>query len=620
MCGIVAYAGPRLAMPIALQGVKRLEYRGYDSWGIFGISEPGKFQMCKEVAFGRDFSFFQDQVEKLDWSTVFTAIGHNRWATNGEPSQKNAHPHLDCTGKIAVAHNGIIENYRELKTFLQKRGHTIVSDTDTELIAHLVEEYMKSGSDIQEVVLQASRELQGAFAFVLLHADYPSLMIGVRFGSPLVCASLDDGSHFIASSPLAFIAYTKTFFDLADRQIAFVENGKMDVVSFEGEAQITHPEVFEGSLEELEHEGFPHFMLKEIHEQMPKLADCMAGRVQRGFPNVRLGGISDFLPLLLEADEVFFIGSGTSFRAGLIGEWMFKNFLHIRARALQASEVMSHDFLAGCDPTRTVCFCISQSGETRDLIIAIEEMQRRGVSCFGIVNAVGSKVARITKKGVYLRVGPEIGVASTKAYTATILVEAMLALLLAREKNIISHDDAVRFADAICDIPAAVSAALDQEPTILEVAKQIYRSGSLMVLGRGYHYATALEGALKMEEVAVIAALCELAGEMKHGPIAMMRDKYPVIVVAPDDPQRANIFTNIDEIKARGAYVIGICNPHDTEMIEHVHTPIIIPAMPPYLATIPAAVVMQLLAYHLGVLRGVNVDKPPNLAKSVTVS
>lgn len=619
MCGIGGFVGKKYAIPIVLKCIKTLEYRGYDSWGICGIAEPGVLQYCKDYRGERDFEWFEKQVQQVDWHGTVNAIGHNRWATTGVPNQLNAHPHFDCSGKMAIVHNGIVENYGELKEFMLSRGHVISSETDTELIVHLIEENLKECQDIREAVLRTVRELQGANAFVLVHADYPTLQIGARYGSPLIYAKIGPEDFMISSSPLTIIEYTKEFHDLEDRQVVFIEHGKAEVVSYDGERQVSHPQVYEGTLEELTHDGFPHFMLKEIHEQVEKLRVCVAGRVRRDEPDVYLGGLIDHMPTLLAAEQVFFIGSGTSYRAALIGEWMFKNFLNIRARALQASEVASHNHLAGSDPKRTVCFCISQSGETRDLTVAMREMERAGVQCFGIVNVVGSKVARMTKKGVYLRVGPEIGVASTKAFTATIMVEAMITLMLARAKSCISRDDAIRFANSILDVPDAVAHVLTQEQHIANLAGQLVHKSSIMVLGRGYHQATMLEGALKMEEVAVIAALAELAGEMKHGPIAIITKEYPVVVLATDDSQRADIFNNIDEIKARGAFVIGICTQNDKGMIEHVHEAIIIPGLPPHLATIPAAVVMQLFAYYLGVLRGYNVDKPPNLAKSVTV-
>lgn len=619
MCGIVGYVGNEYAVPIVLEGIEKQEYRGYDSWGI-GANADGEIIIVKlKKPDDKEFDWFVEQVMRVDFCSSRNAIGHNRWATNGEPSDINAHPQTDCTRKIALVHNGTIENYRELKDFLLALGHIIKSETDSELIAHLIEEMQKqNGSDFRTAVIKAANQLQGAFALLIMHADHPTLQVAVKKGSPLVYAEVKPGCFMVASSPLPIIKYTRNGKDIEDGQIVFIENGKAEEFSFADEKIVINPIIFEGTEEELKHEGFPHFMLKEIHEQPDKLSETIAGRVFVHEPFVRLGGVEPVLDRLLACDQFFFIGSGTSYRAAMIGAWMFKNNLNVRAQAVQASEVGSHAILAGCRPDKTVAFAISQSGETRDLQLAIEEIQAKGVMCLGIVNVVGSKIARMTKAGIYLRVGPEIGVASTKAFTAMVLCEAMLTLLLGRHKSM-TRDECVTFAGQILAVPGSLGLIFQQVDKIQALAKSMVGQPALMLLGRGYHYATILEGALKMTEVAYIAAVPELAGEMKHGPIALIRPNFPVIVVAVKDGLRDAVIQNIMEIQARGAFVIGICTKGDDEMLKLVNESFVIPDLPSHLATIPAAVIFQLLAYYLGIERGYNVDKPRNLAKAVTV-
>ena len=621
MCGIVGYVGSQQALPIVLNGIRLQEYRGYDSWGVGAVVGPGNIHIVKRVANEREFPWFEQHVQADSTlrNGTHNAIGHNRWATHGNPSDRNAHPHTDCTGKLAVVHNGTIENFVELKAFLVNRGHEIQSETDTELIAHLIEEGISAaGLDIRHSMRWALQQLQGAYALAVLYADHPTLQIGAKFGSPLTYAEVQPGNFVIASSPLPFAQFTRRGKELEDRQVVFIEVGKAEVQSFDGEVLDIPAVVFEGTEEELKLEGYPHFMLKEIHEQPKKLVETMAGRVHQGQPDVHLGGVVDVMAELEQAEEFLFVGSGTSYRAAMVGAWMFNDFLHVRARAIQASEVGSHDILAGADPQRTVAFAISQSGETRDLTVAITELQARGVLCLSIVNVVGSKIARMTKAGVYLRVGPEVGVASTKAFTATVAVEAMLTLLLARKCGM-SRESAVRFVDELTSLPGALQSVLEQEQQIQTLAGRLALHQRVMVLGRGSHYATALEGALKMTEVAYVAAVAELAGEMKHGPIALIEKGFPVIIISPKDDLRDVVLHSIQEVKARGAWVIGICTDEDTDMHSLVDDVITIPNLRPALAVVPAVVAFQLLAYHLGVARGCRVDKPRNLAKSVTV-
>ena len=628
MCGIVGYVGQRPAVPIVLEGLSQLVYRGYDSAGISGIIAPGKLKIVKQVLPEGKFKAFATAVEASNFPEACTnAIGHTRWATHGGRTEINAHPHCDGSGQIAVVHNGMLENWRELKAELESLGCRIISETDTELIAHLFAlKLQETKGDIRQAVLSTVTSLQGAFGILLQYARYPDLLIGIRQGSPLSYAKLDDGAFMIASTGDPFLPYTRHCKHLRDGDVVIIHRGEVEEFSFRngGYDPVTIPSVvLEGSVEDVSREGYPHFMLKEIMTQPERLPDVLRGRLDLETGLVKLGGLEASpraRQKLRHAKHFWFVASGTSYHAAQIIARMFRERLQVHAEAKQASEVVLDDILSGCNASRSVVFAISQSGETKDLLVAVEHLKTKGVGLVvGIVNVVGSTLVTLTDKaGVYLRVGPEIGVASTKAFSSQVLVGAMITVWLAQKRGLPS-DQAIRFVRAIAQVPEQLKVVLAQSDAIRELAKYIKGFTSLMILGRGYHYATAQEGGLKVAEVSYLAREVQPAGEMKHGPIALVTEGYPVVIVATRDSSRQAIMHNISELQARGAFVIGIITDGDTEMAGIVNKAIFIPDAPPELATILAAAALQLLAYYLGVLKGYNVDQPRNLAKAVTV-
>ena len=629
MCGIIGYVGQQPAVPIVLEGLSQLLYRGYDSAGVSGLISPGVLRIVKQVLPDGKFDDFKAKVEDSRFPESCTnAIGHTRWATHGGRTVLNAHPHCDGSGQIAVVHNGMLENWRELKAELIGLGCRIVSETDTELIAHLFAlKLQETKGDIRQAILSTVSSLQGANGILLQYARYPDLLIGIRKGSPLSYAKLDDGAFMVASTGDPFLPYTRRCKHLRDGDIIIIQGGKVEEFSFHNGRRIpvSIPSVeLEGSAEDVALEGYPHFMLKEIMTQPERLPDVLGGRLRLETGLVKLGGLeasSLALKKLKRAKHFWFIGCGTSYHAAQIVARMFRQHLHVHAEAKQASEVTLDDILSGCSPGRSVVFALSQSGETKDLLDAIEYLRARGVGLVaGIVNVVGSSLVTLTDgAGVYLRVGPEIGVASTKAFSSQVLVGAMITVWLAQQRGQLSPDQSIPFVRAITEVPEQLRIVLAQSDEIRKLAEYIMKFTSLMMLGRGYHYATAQEGGLKVAEVSYMAREVQPAGEMKHGPLALVTDGYPVVMVATRDSSRPAILHNISELQARGAFVIGITTDGDTEMAKIVNQAIYIPDAPPELATILAATVLQLLAYHLGVLKGHNVDKPRNLAKAVTV-
>jgi len=619
MCGIIGYIGPNNGVPVVLEGLVSLLPRGYDSGGI-GLFVDGQMVIEKDKLQDGNYEDFRTQVEAHRYVSK-NVTGHLRWATHGEPCKRNAHPQTDASGRIAVVHNGIIENYRGLKKLITEQyGIELTSDTDTELIAHLFSiMYESTGGDVRKAVLGTVNSLEGAFAIVIQIADQPTTMIGIRMGSPLSYTKLPDGGSLFASTAEPFLKYSRKGKHLSDGEIVIISNGTISELTFD-DKDLTIPTVdLEGSPESVQKEGYPFFMEKEIMTQPDRLRDVLRGRVIPEMGDIKLGGLEEVLPKLLEAKHFFFIGSGTSHHAAMIIARMFREYLNVHAEAKLASEIVSDNILAGSDPKQTAVFCISQSGETADLIAAMKEMRRREVGLLlGIVNVVGSTIARMSDAGVYLHVGPEMGVASTKAFSAQVLVGAMITLLLARKKGM-TQERGFEFAQAILAVPGQIATVLEQKNLIKQIVdEQILGKSAVMVLGRGYHFPSALEGALKIIEVGYMLREVQPAGEMKHGPIAIIDPGFPVLIIATKYLHEY-VYSNISELKSRGAHVIGICTDGDTAMMEHVHEHLVIPEAPPPLAAILAVVVLQLFAYYIGVGRGNNVDQPKNLAKSVTV-
>ncbi len=620
MCGIVGYIGQKEAVPIVLGGLKQLLPRGYDSAGISALINR-QLMVIKDILPDGNFGKFANLVTDSDLTNCHNAIGHTRWATHGKVSVENAHPHLDSSGKIAIVHNGIIENWRKLKDYLiAEYNCQMVSETDSELISHLFGVRLKeNGGDIRQAILETVKSLKGTFGLLLQHADHPALLIGVRYGSPLSYTHLSSNSFMIASTTEPFLEHSSSVKHLRDGEIVIIEDGQITELSFENKAISIPTVALEGTVEDVQKEGFPHFMLKEIMTQPRYLQDVLRGRLILDKGDVKLGGIENVLPKLSKAKHFFWLGSGTSYHAALICARMFREHLDVQSEAKLASEVPTDNILAGCDISKTAVIGLSQSGETADLITALEEMRRRQVDLvLGIVNVVGSTITTLTDAGVYLHVGPEMGVASTKAFSAQVLVGTMMMVLLARKQGM-SADRGRSWLKALQNIPEQIDLVLKQTDSIKTIAQKIASKPGVMILGRGYHYPTALEGALKIIEVAYLHREAQPAGEMKHGPIAIIEDGYPVFIIATKDNQQQRISNNIKELKSRGAWIIGICTKGDRTMISQVDEYIIIPPAPTKLTTILASVALQLVAYYLGVARGKNVDQPRNLAKAVTV-
>ncbi|PIS41400.1 MAG: glutamine--fructose-6-phosphate transaminase (isomerizing) [Candidatus Kerfeldbacteria bacterium CG08_land_8_20_14_0_20_42_7] len=625
MCGIVGYIGTEGIVEKLLEKLRRLLQRGYDSAGI-AVVENGELVVFKDKLERGNYDTFVEWVLKHPFVEPITwGIAHTRWATHGEPNQLNAHPHTDDE-KIALVHNGMLEsdNLAELRRRAIKEWHAVLkSETDTELIVYAFRHcYGECNGDIKQASLMLVKMLRGTFGLVIMHKDHPNTLIGIRMGSPLCYAKLADNTFIIASTAEPFVGCSKKVKYLSDGQIVLIENGEAQEYSF-GDEQLSIPLTdVEGTIEDVLLDGYEHFMRREVMTQPQTLIDVIRGRLLLEQGDVRLGGLQgsgEIMDRLEKAQHIFFIGSGTSYHAAMIGARMFRLYLNKHAEAKLASEVAWDTILAGCDPKKTVVVFLSQSGETADLIEALDEMKRKNVGLkIGIVNVVGSTIAREVDAGVYLRVGVEMGVASTKAFSAQVMVCAMMTLLLARRDGM-SLDDGMRFCRAIEAIPKQIEQVLAHDDAIKAISQKLKDYSSAMFLGRGFSFAAALEGSLKAIEVAYIHREAQPAGEMKHGPIAIIEPGYPVFIIATSDHVRSKVYDNIKELRARGARIIGICSEGDDEMHKIVHDVITIPDAPPELSTILAVVVLQLFAYHLGLLRGCNVDQPRNLAKAVTV-
>lgn len=610
MCGIVGYIGYREAYPIIINGLKRLEYRGYDSAGVaLENTDLHIYKKAGKVSALEEFVKDKDLTGKI-------GIGHTRWATHGVPSDRNSHPHTSDSHKLCIIHNGIIENYASLKEEMLKRGHHFSSDTDTEVLIHLVEDIQVNAHvPLEEAVRMALLEVIGAYAIVIMSKDEPGLLIAARKGSPLVIG-VGKGEYFIASDASPIVEYTKNVIYLNDNEIAFIRPGDLLIKTIENIVKIPYVQELELKLEMLEKAGFEHFMLKEIFEQPRSVLDCLRGRINVKEGTIQLGGLKDYLEKLINIKRIIIVACGTSWHAGLVAEYLIEDFARIPVEVEYASEFRYRNPII---TENDVVIAISQSGETADTMAALELAKSKGATIFGVCNVVGASIPRLTHAGVYTHAGPEIGVASTKAFTAQVTVLTLIALLLGQKNGNLPHNTLQTLVTELNSIPSKIEQALKADPTILQIAEKFHQSTNFLYLGRGYGFPVALEGALKLKEISYIHAEGYPAAEMKHGPIALIDEQMPVVVIATKGPSYEKVISNIQEVKARKGIVIAVVTEGDTEVSSMADYVIEIPetheAFVPLVATIP----LQLLSYHMAVLRGCNVDQPRNLAKSVTV-
>ncbi len=611
MCGIVAYIGHQEAYPILINGLKRLEYRGYDSAGVALLN--GDMRIYKKAGKVADLS---DHVGEQD-TTGSIGIGHTRWATHGEPNDINAHPHSSGDGSITLIHNGIIENYASLKEELIRRGHVFSSDTDTEVLVHLIEDIRrKEQVELEEAVRLALSQVIGAYAIVVMAREDESRLIAARKSSPLVIG-IGKGEFFIASDATPIVEHTKNVVYLNDMEIAVVtKDGDLSIRTIDNVAKTPYVQELQWKLEMLEKGGYDHFMLKEIFEQPRSIKDSMRGRINAERGVVALGGIKDYEQLMVHAKRILIVACGTSWHAGLVGEYLFEDLARIPVEVEYASEFRYRNPVIFPDD---IVIAISQSGETADTLAAIELAKSKGATILGICNVVGSSISRVTHAGSYTHAGPEIGVASTKAFTAQLTILTQMALSVAHSKGTLSESKFRTLLYAMEQIPKKIEKALTSNEQILEIAKTYQHATNALYLGRGYNFPVALEGALKLKEISYIHAEGYPAAEMKHGPIALIDENMPVVVLATNQSAYDKIVSNIQEVKARKGKVIAIVNEGDETICELADHVIEIPDTEEPLAPLLSVIPLQLLAYHIAVLRDCNVDQPRNLAKSVTV-
>ena len=613
MCGIVGYIGKRDAYPVLIKGLKRLEYRGYDSAGVALIDKKRRLNVYKTKGKVSDLEAF---VSQKDVSGTI-GIAHTRWATHGEPCQANAHPHFSSSENLALIHNGIIENYATLKEKLQKKGFIFKSSTDTEVLVQLIEFFQLSNHlDLLTAVQLALHEVIGAYAIAVLDKNNPDEIITARKSSPLV-VGIGKDEFFLASDATPIVEYTDKVVYLQDGEIAVIRRDKaLEVVNLDNVLQNPEVRTVEMNLGQLEKGGYPHFMLKEIFEQPDCINDCMRGRINADGDKVVLSAVIDHKERLLKARRFVIVACGTSWHAGLIGKQLIESFCRIPVEVEYASEFRYRDPVIHEDD---VVIAISQSGETADTLAAIELAKEKGAFIYGICNAVGSSIPRITDTGSYIHVGPEIGVASTKAFTGQVTVLTMLALTLAKEKGSMADEKYLEVIRELTVIPAKIKKILISNPKIAELPRIFTYAHNFLYLGRGYSFPVALEGALKLKEISYIHAEGYPAAEMKHGPIALIDAEMPVVVVATHNAMYEKIMSNIQEIKARKGKVIALVTEGDTVISkladDCIELPETLECLEPLIATIP----LQLLAYHVAICKGKNVDQPRNLAKSVTV-
>ena len=609
MCGIVGYLGERQALPLLLEGLKRLEYRGYDSAGV-AVRHGDHFHVCREIG---KVAALEAKVGRDPSRYVGTeGMAHTRWATHGMPSERNAHPHRDDRSGIVLVHNGIIENYQTIKKALEAKGHKFTSETDTEVLAMLVGELYEG--DLETAVQAALREVTGAYAIVVACEGEPGVLVAARKGSPLMVGVGRD-EYVVASDPSAIVAHTQQAFALEDFTVCRISREGYRTSNLHNAPVTPKLMELELNLEQIELGDFPHFMLKEIFEQPDALRNTLSGRIDLDRGEVVLGGLQNIGRDLAHAQHIVFTGQGTAWHAALIAEYMMEALSRIPCEVQYASEFRYRNPIV---EDGTVLVAISQSGETADTLAALEEAKARGAITLGIVNVVGSSIARMTDAGVYLRVGPEIGVASTKAFTGQLAVSALIALYAGRRKHL-SIDATKRLLDELSQVPDKIRRVLDQSDAIRDLVAKLVDRENWLFLGRGYNYPVALEGALKIKEISYIHAEGMPAAEMKHGPIALIHDGMPCVFVAPRGSQHEKVIGNMQEVRARGGRIIAIATDGDEEIAANADEIVRVPHCPEVFSPIVTTVALQLMAYHAAVLRGHDVDKPRNLAKSVTV-
>ena len=612
MCGIVAYIGNKQAYDIVIKGLKRLEYRGYDSAGVALLN--GDMRVYKKQG---KVSNLEEEVAGKDTAGTI-GMGHTRWATHGEPNDKNSHPHLSESGNLAIIHNGIIENYATLKEGMIQRGHTFYSDTDTEVLAHLIEDVMVNTSlPLAESVRAALKQVVGAYAIVILSKNHPELLIAARKGSPLVVGlGKERGEFFFASDATPIIEYTNQVIYLKDGEVAKVQNKELIIKSIENVVQVPYVQELELSLERLEKGGYPHFMLKEIYEQPRSIFDSFRGRFDSDTGDIHMRSMEDYAERLKEIKRLILIGCGTSWHAALVAEYLFEDLARVPVEVEYASEFRYRNPVLYADD---LVIAISQSGETADSLAAMDLAKRKGASVFGVCNVVGSSIPRLSDAGAYTHAGPEIGVASTKAFTAQVTVLALMAVGMAKLRGTMNMVAIQSFFEEVEGIPEKIEKALLLNDQIIELASKYKDVRNFLYLGRGYNFPVALEGALKLKEISYIHAEGYPAAEMKHGPIALIDAAMPVVVIATNSEHYEKVVSNIQEVKARKGQVIAIVSEGNRDLdnvVDHViEVPETIEPLSPLINTIP----LQLLSYHIAVMRGCNVDQPRNLAKSVTV-
>ena len=610
MCGIVCYVGRRPAAPLLLEGLKRLEYRGYDSAGLV-VLEGGDARCVRSVG---KIAALEARARGLDLPGN-VGIAHTRWATHGKPTEQNAHPHQGCGGRVFVIHNGIIENYQRLKSELVESGHGFSSETDTEVLAHLIErELSDNGNELGHAVRRALARVDGTFGIGVLSADHPGQLVVARRGSPIVLG-VGSEEYFAASDVSALRRHTDQVIYLEDNEMAVITDGGFEISTFENERVSRSAETVEWEADAADKQGYPHFMLKEIFEQPETITNALRGRLVPGEGVPKLGGLDPVWDRLLACRHLVIVSCGTSYFAGMVGRYIFEQLTDVTVDVELASEFRYRALNFQSD---TAVLAISQSGETADTLAAMREARRKGALLLGLVNVVGSSIARDTDAGIYIHAGPEIGVASTKCFTAQLALLTCIALLIGRHQRL-PVTAGIELIKGLQRLPEQVARILHRADRIEAVAQKYYKFNNFLFLGRNYNYPIALEGALKLKEISYIHAEGTAAGEMKHGPIALIDENFPTVAVVPRAPSYDKMITNLQEVRSRNGPVIAVATEGDDEILEHADDVLTIPPAHEMLNPILATVVLQLFAYYCANFRGCEIDKPRNLAKSVTV-
>ena len=612
MCGIVAYIGPNEVFPFLIDGLRRLEYRGYDSAGIAMMNGHG-LKVYKRKGKVQDLVDFIDDKEVS--GTI--GLGHTRWATHGKPNDTNAHPHQSGDQRLALVHNGIIENYSTLKEALIKLGHSFTTETDTEVLVHLIEEYQNSEKiSLEDAVRRAMNKIVGAYSIVVMDQNDPDKLVAARKSSPLLIGIGDD-AYYIASDASPIVGHTNRVVYLKDEEMVVVHRGGgFTLHNIHNVPQVPEVKELDLRIDELEKNGYDHFMLKEVMQQPETILDCMRGRLNAAEGWIKLGGLDEYHERFLNAERIIIAGCGTSWHAGLIGEYIIEDLARIPVEVEYASELRYRNPII---KENDIVLALSQSGETADTMAAIKHVKEKGALVYGVVNAVGSSIARVSDAGSYIHAGPEIGVASTKAFTGQVALLSMMALSLAKKKGRLSNSEYSNLLYELESVPAKIKKIFEQEEAIKYIAKDIVDSNNALYLGRGYNFPVALEGALKMKEISYIHAEGYPAAEMKHGPIALIDENMPVVVLGNNKSAYEKIISNVQEVKARKGRIIAIVAEGETEIKKHADFCIEIPRIAEPFSPLLSVVPLQLLSYHVALLRGCDVDQPRNLAKSVTV-